>query len=176
MTFLVLGGSGSGKSALAEELACSLWEKRKGPLVYLATMDAADGESLRRVARHRQARAGKGFTTLERPLGPAPGEILPGSVVLLEDLGNLLANHLYAPGGRGTEGALGMLEGLAALEGDLVAVGNSVFSDGDSYSPDTVKYLEGLARLQERCGALAQGVAEVVCGIPVPLKGKEWFR
>lgn len=176
MVFLVLGGSGSGKSALAEDLACSLRKKRKGALVYLATMDAPDGESRRRVARHRSARAGKGFATLERPLGPALGEIPSGSVVLLEDLGNLLANHLYTPGGRGIQGALRALEELAAQEGDLVVVGNSVFSDGENYPPETLKYLEGLALLQERCAALAQGAAEVVCGIPVPLKGKEWFR
>ena len=90
MVMLVVGGSGSGKSAWAEDLACALHVREEGPLLYLAAMDPAGEEGRRRVERHRALRAGKGFVTLERPLGPAPGELPPGSTLLLEDLENLL--------------------------------------------------------------------------------------
>ena len=52
MIVLVIGGSGRGKSAWAERLAVALPGVAR---VYLATMQAADGESLRRVERHQQA-------------------------------------------------------------------------------------------------------------------------
>ena len=177
MVMLVVGGSGSGKSAWAEDLACALHVREEGPLLYLAAMDPAGEEGRRRVERHRALRAGKGFATLERPLGPAPGELPPGSTLLLEDLENLLANHLYAPEGRGLPGALEAVEALAAKGRHLVLVGNTIFSDGEEYPPATREYLTLLGRLQGRAAALADGAAEVVCGIPVWMKGKEeWFR
>ena len=46
---LVIGGSGSGKSAFAERTLLSQGEGRP---VYLATMDQRDEESLRRIQRH----------------------------------------------------------------------------------------------------------------------------
>ena len=171
MVALVIGGSGSGKSAWAEELACSLRAREGGPLLYLAAMDPAGEEGRRRVERHRALRAGKGFLTLERPLGPGREEIPPGAVLLLEDLENLLANHLFAPGGGGEAGARAELELLAGAGQDLIVVGNSIFSDGEDYPPSTRAYLEALGRLQARAAALADEVTEVVCGLPVRLKG-----
>ena len=59
---LVLGGSGSGKSAYAEQLLDGYSRK-----YYIATMQVFDAESEKRVAHHRQLRAGKGFVTVEQP-------------------------------------------------------------------------------------------------------------
>ena len=67
MTVLILGGSGSGKSAYAEETALAL--AGEGAKYYLATMEAGDGEALERVNRHRQMRKGKGFVTLTGDVG-----------------------------------------------------------------------------------------------------------
>ena len=50
MMILVTGGSGSGKSAFAEETVLSLGEARR---IYIATMQAFDEESHRRIRRHR---------------------------------------------------------------------------------------------------------------------------
>ena len=55
MLVVVTGGSGSGKSAFAEETVLSLGEARR---IYIATMQAFDEESHRRIRRHRHMRAG----------------------------------------------------------------------------------------------------------------------
>ena len=94
MLYLVTGGAGSGKSAFAEGLiTASPYATR----VYLATMQGGDGESERRIARHRAMRAGKGFATLERPRDLAGAPVPEGSAVLLEDLSNLTANEYFSP-------------------------------------------------------------------------------
>ena len=65
MTELVIGGSGSGKSAYAEKevLAAGC-----GRVYYLATMRVLDEEMERKVARHRRMRAGRGWLTIEQPV------------------------------------------------------------------------------------------------------------
>ena len=60
MITLVLGGSGSGKSAYAEHLLDGKTNK-----YYIATMQVYDAEGEKKVARHRRLRAGKGFVTIE---------------------------------------------------------------------------------------------------------------
>ena len=64
MITLVTGGSGSGKSAYAEDVAASAEGTEK---YYIATMRIYDAEGERKVERHRKLRAGKGFTTVESP-------------------------------------------------------------------------------------------------------------
>ncbi len=66
MFVLVVGGSGSGKSAYAEELAVSLSSPGM-ERYYLAAMQVFDQEGQRRVERHRTLRQGKGFLTIEQP-------------------------------------------------------------------------------------------------------------
>ena len=61
MITLVLGGSGSGKSAYAEHLLDGKTNK-----YYIATMQVYDAEGEKKVARHRRLRAGKGFVTMEQ--------------------------------------------------------------------------------------------------------------
>ena len=67
MLVVVTGGSGSGKSAFAEETILSLGEARR---IYIATMQAFDEESHRRIRRHRHMRAGKSFCMRQEPERP----------------------------------------------------------------------------------------------------------
>ena len=66
MVIFVIGGSGSGKSEFAENLAVELQRQDAGKLVYIATMEPLDEESKKRIRRHQDMRAGKGFETRER--------------------------------------------------------------------------------------------------------------
>ncbi len=170
MLTLVIGGSASGKSAFAESLLAEM----AGPRVYLATMRASDGESRGRIARHRAQRAHLGFTTVECPLRLEDAPVPEGAAVLLEDLGNLVANEMYAPDGAGEETEQAVLRGVDALLArcrDLVIVSVEVFSGGDKYAGDTLRYLRVLARLHIALAKKADRVAEVACGQAVYWKG-----
>ena len=59
---LITGGSASGKSAYAEKMAVGAGEKSR---YYLATMKPWGKEGQERVEKHRNMRAGRGFTTVE---------------------------------------------------------------------------------------------------------------
>ena len=174
---LVTGGSGSGKSAFAER---TLLSRSGGRPVYLATMAAGDGESLRRIARHREMRqrhgaaAGREFVTVERPVGIGGAAVEEGDCVLLEDRGNLLANEMWSPGGAGERAEEAILTGIGALleRADLlVVVSNEIFSDGKAWTGDMERYVRGLGRLHQALARRAEAVVEVVCGIPVYHKG-----
>lgn len=167
MTILLTGGSGCGKSAYAERLIASLPDERR---VYIATMRVADEESVLRVRRHVERRAGMRFRTVEQPLALGKAPVEPGSVVLLEDLPNLLANEMY--GGGNWRRIVPDLAALAARSAHLVVVTNDVFSDGVAYDPSTQAYMRRLAAINRAAAALADYAAEVVYSIPVTLKGE----
>lgn len=124
----------------------------------------------------RKMRAQKQFETLECPLH-LDRLALPGrGTVLLEDLGNLVANELYSPGGAGkhtAEAVLAGLERLAAGCDHLIVVSNEVFSGGADYAGDTDQYLLALAQVNNAFAARADNVCRVVCGLPVYYKGGE---
>ena len=170
MLILVSGGSASGKSKYAEDLAA---RTPPGERIYVATMQVWDEESRRRVERHRAMRAGKGFRTEERPVHLDHMPVPAGSAVLLEDLSNLTANEWFGP--EGPEGAEArVLSGVRRLKeaaACTVVVTNELFSDGVTYDKETADYLAALARLNAAVAAEADRVYEVVCGIPVCWKG-----
>lgn len=175
MLTLVVGGAASGKSAYAESLVL----RTPPPRYYVATMQVWDAECEARVRRHREMRAQKQFETLECPLDLERLRLpVPGGTVLLEDLGNLVANELYAPLGAGGDTVQAVLRGIAQLSaqcGQLIVVGAEVFSGGTEYAGDTERYLQVLARCQNELAARAGAVCRVVCGLPVYYKGGDLF-
>lgn len=169
----VTGGSGSGKSAIAEQMAAQLSDAGK---VYLATMQCGDEESRKRVARHRAMRAEKNFVTIERPVDLAHLSLPPCEVVLLECLSNLAANEMFAPKGAGAQAEQAILQGIAHVRAQcrtLIVVTNEIFSDGVRYDAHTEHYLAVLGRLNRKLAQQAQQVIEVVCGIPIRWGRKE---
>lgn len=183
MMYLITGGSGSGKSEYAERAAVRMQSRFGGELYYVATMKPYDDECLARIARHRDMRKDKGFSTLECPVCLEEVKVSGKDVLLLEDLSNLLANERYTLEGRikGNGGA--MLEqaeeaivkpilDLSRLSGCVVVVTNEVFSDVAAYEEETESYCRLLGFLNTSLAAEADGVAEVVCSIPVCQKGE----
>lgn len=89
---LILGPNNSGKSLYAEDLAV---QSADAPLYYLATMIPQTEDNKKRIAKHIEQRAGKGFQTIEEPWNIHTLNIPTNSVVLLEDASNLLANGIF---------------------------------------------------------------------------------
>ncbi|GLB30411.1 adenosylcobinamide kinase/adenosylcobinamide phosphate guanyltransferase [Lacrimispora amygdalina] len=177
MTALIIGGSGSGKSEYAEDLAVSFGGSR----IYIATMKPWDEECANRILRHRKMREKKQFETVEcyRSLKKLIFKKRP-SVVLLECMSNLVSNELF---GLWEEGDIPVLdkntaaaeiaEGIINLERQtdhLVIVTNDVFSDGDHYSSQTNEYRKVLGSVNQLAAKRAHMVVEVVAGIPIKMK------
>lgn len=174
MLILVTGGAASGKSAHAERLLC---ECAPSSRLYLATMQPFGAAAQARIARHRALREGKGFETVECPLGLQNLSLSQRyDGILLEDLGNLLANEIFAPDGAGDAAFGSILAEIAHLQDcceTLVVVTDEIFSDGVDYPPETAQYIRDLAALNCALAARADAVYESVCGILLPLKGEK---
>ena len=188
MITLVLGGSGSGKSAYAEHLLDGKTNK-----YYIATMQVYDAEGEKKVARHRRLRAGKGFVTIEQPrdIGEVdfskraqqamePPDRAGQNITerprcaLLECMSNLVANEMFREGGFHPEVAEKITEGVKNLLSQakhVVIVTNEIFSDGILYEEESEQYKKELGQINQKLAELAEEVVEVVYGIPVWHKG-----
>lgn len=167
MVYLVTGGSGSGKSAFAEELVmqhnCEL-------RYYIATMKPFGEETKRKINRHKQMRKEKKFTTIECYTGLKKVDILPGSTVLLECMSNLVANEMYEQEGAKENTVSEVLAGVDRMiesAKNVIIVTNEVFSDGVGYGSDMQQYLHNLGVLNRKLAERANQVIEVVYSIPV---------
>ena len=188
MVIFITGGSGSGKSEYAEQRAVLRREQleKKSPgseteLIYIATMEAQDPESRKRIERHRRMRAQKHFTTIEcythlEELSLKKSDSEKQSIVLLECLSNLTANEMFSPKGRNDKVVSVIKKGIIHLteqSRDVIIVGNNVFEDGIQYDETTEAYLKQMAELHRVLAEQADEVIEVICGIPVFWKGEK---
>ncbi|CAB4819464.1 MAG: adenosylcobinamide kinase/adenosylcobinamide phosphate guanyltransferase [Actinobacteria bacterium] len=152
---LVLGGTRSGKSEVAERLAASA----EGPVTYLAT-GTADGDGMGdRIALHRARRPSTWVTVecgadLARTLTRLP----PGAV-LVDSLGTWLAAHHDF-----VADVPALVTALAARTGTTVVVSEEV---GLAVHPGTELgrlFVDALGHLNQAVAAIAHDVALVVAG------------
>lgn len=184
---LITGASGSGKSEYAEQVCIDLWQKDTSrKLVYLATMKNDGSASANdRITRHRELRRGKGFVTWEEPYGYHEQTIARNQIVLVECISNLVANLLFDFGYRATHNDGKLIEGyefkvidqveqqMMALKrdaGDVIAVTNEVFQDGNLYAEDTQIYLKTLGIVNQRIAQMADCFTEVIYGLPMRIR------
>ena len=175
MMITVTGGSGSGKSAWAESLMLELGASAYSPRYYIATMKAYGEEGFKRVEKHRKARSGKGFITVEHYTGLSEIDLPGGCDVLLECMSNLAANECFLPEGAGFDRCRDeIIKGVLHLKEtcrNLVIVTNEIFSSSDRYEKETLRYIQVLGEINQTLSYLSDEVVEVVYGIPVLLKG-----
>lgn len=180
MVILITGGSGSGKSALAERLVGVL--QQDGKKYYIATMHVAGEEGLSRVEKHRRQRAGKDFLTLEQEtdIGRLCAALEQDSLCLLECLSNLAANEMFANGARTAAEVVDKtgreLERLFAAAAHVIVVSCDVFEGGAGYDGGTPEYIEALGRLQEQIARRADIVVEVLTAQPIVWKGQKLWK
>lgn len=201
MLYIVTGGSGSGKSEFAEKLTLSLKSKdidteggSKGKLWYVATMKplAHDEEMNKKILRHQNMRAGKGFDTIERYENIGSLQLGDMDTVLIECMSNLLANEMYGAKGclagvdfsssNASESGRGLVKkyivepiiNMSNQVQNLVVVTNEIFNDGRyfEYDRETRLYMELLGFINQELVVASNEIVEVFCGIPLWQKGE----
>lgn len=187
MMIFIIGGSGSGKSAYAENLAVRLAKKQEALLkinncnikkYYLATMNVYDEEGKQKVLRHRKLRSGKGFFTIEQPTGidkALEKMTEKEKIVLLECLSNLIANEMFSEKEKKTkeeliEMILRHIKQLKEQATHLIIVSNQIFEDGIVYDKTTMEYLDVMGEIHKKLAGFADQIVEVVVGIPIMIK------
>ena len=171
MIILLTGGSACGKSHYAESLCLHF----PMPRYYIAAMMPYGEGSEAKIERHRQIRRGKGFETVERYRDLSGLRLEKRGTVLLECVCNLTANEMFDDSGNITDPYDAVMDGIDALcaqSGNVVIVTNDVGSDSREYTPETGRYIEALGRINAAIAQKADRVYELVCGIPIPLKGE----
>lgn len=167
---LVLGGTRSGKSEIAERLVM----EREGPVAYVATCHAGDEELRKRIEIHRRRRPPDWITveaprdplTSLRALAPPPG------VVLLDCLSFLVFNLMGDD--MEDDAVLDRVKTLfreaRAITPALVIVSNDV--SGAWIPPDPVsrRYQDLLGRANQRAAVEADRVILAVAGIAMSVK------
>ncbi len=191
MLTLITGGSGSGKSAYAEEYITSI--SPEDFRYYIATMKVYDEEGQKKVGKHRQMRCNKNFVTIEQP--STIEEALKKIAVfesdnkydnelekkqakkdaLLECISNLVANEMFVEDSvkDSREVVIKIISGIKKLNNgvkNLVIVSNNVFEDGITYDDTTMNYIETMGKVNEELAVIADKVIEVVVGIPIIIK------
>jgi len=167
---LIIGGSRSGKSSRAEEIARS-WVV---DVVYVATCrtENLDAEMTERIRRHREQRS-SGWRTIEDrfDLEELAAECA-GGVVLLDCLTLWLAHWLES---EPVDAVLGRLEnGLAALRRHQVRtilVTNEVGCGIVPLGAETRAYRDLVGWANQLAAREADEVEWIVAGIPVTIKG-----
>ena len=179
MIVLVLGTPDSGKSKIAEDILMRLAEgcdKAAGPSgaagmdkLYIATMIPFGEEGDRRIEKHRNMRAGKGFLTVEKytEVDSLIGEItdLDRKCCLLECMSNLVGNEMHDP--RNLSLSDEELEKLITEQvlalgkscGHLVVVANRFLTEDAGYDDETRRYV----RIADRVNEILKAGADKTC-------------
>lgn len=177
MLIIISGGSGSGKSEYAENIAVDLRKRLQAEkLIYIAAMKPYGDEALKRIERHRSMRSNKGFETMECYFDLESINIDENSVALLECMSNLAANEIFE--NKNKNAVNDILNGIKRIENIVKAfiiVTNEIFSDGVSYDRETVDYIKALGYINRHMFNISDAAAEIVCGAPVYIKGGEAF-
>lgn len=187
-TILVLGGSSSGKSQFAEELARERESLYNCDVFYLATGVVCDEEFAARVKGHQKRRPER-WHTVEEPLRPAAAvrglEQRP-VVVLLDGIGTWTANLIYAEDGRQPwseereqaclEEVRAFIETWADLSGAVIMVADEVGMGIVPEYPEARLFRDLNGRINQLLASSAEQVYFVTSGIASRIKGEEGRR
>lgn len=172
---LVTGGSRSGKSDYAQKYAESL----AGRKMYLATCPVIDPEMAARVEKHREARAGAAWTTIEETVRLADAIAADVSDIVLVDCLTLWVNNImYEAGQAGRnvteEEISGLCRGIIAAcrahAGTIIFVTNEVGMGIVPENAEARKFRDLAGRCNQVIAAQADEVWFVVSGIPAKIK------
>lgn len=169
MITTVYGGSGSGKSAFAENLAVKIG----GQKIYIATMQPFDDEAYKRIENHRKMRQNKGFETVEKYNALYELEFNKNVTVLLDCISNLVANEMFTPKPSSdvSNEIIYGIDSICKQCDNVVFVTNDIFCDGLQYDNTTMEYMSLLGQVNKYLAKISDNLVEVVCGIAIYHKG-----
>ncbi|MGB0865030.1 MAG: bifunctional adenosylcobinamide kinase/adenosylcobinamide-phosphate guanylyltransferase [Granulosicoccaceae bacterium] len=172
MIHLVLGGARSGKSSLAEQMACDSGRAVR----VVATATAEDAEMLARIERHKQQRPGH-WVVQEEPLHLS--ELIrdhqdADEILLIDCLTLWLSNQLFHPckpnlNERRTE----LCEALAESRSEIILVSNEVGMGIVPLGAVNREFADQAGWLNQAVARVADQVSFVVAGLPLRLKGEK---
>lgn len=179
MLVLITGGSGSGKSAYAEDYITKLSKDCRK--YYIATMQVYDEEGQEKVFKHQKMREGKGFLTIEQSteihqaVDKMEKNTTVENIALLECISNLVANEMFREGQIRNctlvkKSIIGGIEELLKTVKDFIIVTNNVFEDGITYDETTANYIRAMGEINQELAKMADKVIEVVVEIPIIVK------
>lgn len=122
-------------------------------------------------------RFGKGFKTIECYYDIKKFSLnfhnFEKSVVLFECMSNLAANEIFSAKNLNViQDIINALNCISEKSDALIVVTNEVFSDCMNYDTETLNYIKILAEINSIMANMADSVFEVVCGIPLLIKGR----
>ena len=173
MMILITGGSASGKSSFGEKLFLSLPSEER---IYIATMKPYGAEELEKIARHREMRKDKGFVAVEKYTDIDELSLADDSSVMLECVCNLTANEMFDENGNEYDKTEKIIREILNVSGSvrhMIVITNDVGSDlMNGYSGSTKRYIEAMDYINSALAGRADTVIEMVCGIPLLIKGE----
>lgn len=163
---LVIGYPDSGKSVLAENIVTKSGSDNSGRY-YVATMIPYGEEGKLRIKKHRNMRAGKGFTTIEQPFDvykaidriEQPAE----SDVLLECVSNLAANELFERHTCADEVVRKITGDIRKFSKQLrsIVIVSNHYEIEEGFDEETICYARTLDRINDKLWDLADEVIEL---------------
>ncbi|MEO6717552.1 MAG: bifunctional adenosylcobinamide kinase/adenosylcobinamide-phosphate guanylyltransferase [Novosphingobium sp.] len=166
---LLLGGARSGKSRFAQQWA----EDHPGPLVYIATATASDGEMADRIARHRHDRGERWLTVEEEidlPAALTACQAEAGAIVV--DCITLWLSNLMLGGHDVDAGLARLVDALRRLTKPVYVVSNEVGSGIVPEYPLGRAFRDEAGRVNQQLAQCAARVTLIVAGLPLWLKGQ----
>ncbi|MSS73021.1 MAG: bifunctional adenosylcobinamide kinase/adenosylcobinamide-phosphate guanylyltransferase [Candidatus Latescibacteria bacterium] len=173
---LVTGGCRSGKSAHAQKMA----EDLPGRRAFVATCPPLDDEMRARIRRHREARQGSRWQTIEEEIDLAGAVRGAGEydVVLIDCLTLWVNNLMYEAEQEGRQvdepeverRCRDLLAACAERPGTVILVTNEVGMGIVPGDPVSRRYRDLVGRCNQVAGAVADAVVLLVCGVPMRVK------
>ncbi len=176
---LITGGSRSGKSAFAQQLA----EEHPGTRLFLATCPVTDDEMAERINRHILDRQKVGWDTVEEQVDIA-GQLKAAFhyEVILVDCLTLWVNNLMYAAHRDSQtldedAMIEKAKSIAAAAGKhpgrVIFVTNEVGLGIVPVNKEARLYRDLVGRCNQQFGKAADRVYLVSCGIPLKIKGTD---